>query len=78
MNVPKELSKIAGDIEITARHYDKPDGKSKIELRTILSKIYAGSPEFRNNMSFDQMVHKFAQDTFHPEHLIAQKYLSKQ
>lgn len=89
MNIPKELSKIAKEINeksikkaclqkdpIMAKHYDNPEGKSKTELRTILSRVYANSSVFRENMSFEQMVRKFAQDSYYPSHLIAKKYLS--
>ena len=57
------------------REYSPTDGKCKSILEKELYDTYCEYPEYRKNMSFIDMVYKFASDDFYKLHLVARKYI---
>lgn len=55
--------------------YSSPLGKTSVQLEQELLFVYNSYTEYRDYMSFAEMVKKFANDDFYKLHLVAVEYL---
>lgn len=55
--------------------YSSPLGKTSFQLEQELLVVYEKYPEYKDEMSFADMVKEFAEDDFFNLHLVAKEYL---